>query len=207
MRYTGPKMKRVRKFGEEYALASDRAYADKFRKLQRKQPPGQHGLKRQFKKVSGYGLQLLEKQKLKYFYQLTEKPLRNYYTKASASEGSTSENLLRLLESRLDNVIYRAGLTDSHRLARQLVSHAHFALNGKKVDIPSIAVKAGDVISWRGRSVALKQRLSDLAGANTPVDWLKVDKDTLTIEVVSLPVRAQIDTPIHEQLVIEFYSR
>jgi small subunit ribosomal protein S4 len=207
MRDLRPKLKSVRRFGEEFALAADRGLADKFRKLKRKQPPGQHGAKKAYKKVSAYGVQLSEKQKLKFFYHISERQLRNYYVKASSRRGSTSDNLMQLLETRLDNLIYRAGYADSHRQARQLAAHGHFSLNGKKVDLPSIDLKPGDKVALFSKSVALKELFTGMLAKNAPADWIKINKDELSAEVLSLPKREQIDTPVNEQLVIEFYSR
>jgi len=144
-------MRKVRRFGEEFAMAADRTTAAKFVKNHHKQPPGVHGAKRIFKKHTGYGLQLQEKQKAKIFYHIGEKQLRRAYTEALRQAGSASDNLPRLLESRIDNVIYRAGLANSHPAARQLVAHRQFKLNGILVSIPSIRVKSGDVIEDMAR--------------------------------------------------------
>lgn len=207
MRNTGPKMRQVRRFGEDFALSADRSLSLKFPKLQRKQPPGQHGVKRQFKKVSSFGTQLLEKQKIKFYYHISERQLHKYYVTASGKKGSTSANLMKLLETRLDNVVYRAGFADSHPAARHLVSHAHFAVNGKKVDVPSYQLKAGDVVEVRTKSAALREQFKEMLAKNEPVAWLRVDGAALTAEVITLPERDQIDTPVLEQMVIEFYSR
>ncbi len=207
MRDLRPKLKSVRRFGEEFALASDRGLSDKFRKLKRKQPPGQHGAKKQYKKQSAFGVQLIEKQKIKFFYHISERQLQNYYEKASSKKGSTSDNLMQLLESRLDNFIYRAGFSDSHRGARQLSSHGHFLVNGKKVDLPSYMIKPGDQVTLATKSVALKEVFTAMLAKNEPAAWIKINKDALSAEVLSLPLRDQIDTPVNEQLVIEYYSR
>lgn len=207
MRATGPKLKRVRRLGEEFAMAADRSTAAKYVKLHRKQPPGMHGKKAGFAKMTGYGTQLREKQKARAFYHLTERQLRGYYTKAGKKHGSTDVVLLVELESRLDNVVYRAGWTDSHSAARQLVSHAHLVVNGRKVDTPSFQVRPGDVVSFRGTSSALKTKIQEIANGNKPVSWLKVDPDKLTIEVTNLPTRQEIETPFDEKIIVEFYSR
>jgi small subunit ribosomal protein S4 len=205
-RYTGPKLRKARRFGEEFAMAADRGIAAKFVKNHHKQPPGMHGSTKMFKKHTSYGLQLLEKQKAKTFYHIGEKQMRGYYTIATHAAGSASENLLKLLESRLDNVIYRAGFANTHPQARQLISHRQFSLNGRKVDIPSIMVKSGDVIEFVG-TTKLKDIVSDLATNNTPTSWLKADAKSLKIEVIDLPTREEIEIPFVEQLIIEFYSR
>ena len=206
-RYTGPKLRKVRRFGEEFAIVSDRTIAKKFIKSHHKQPPGMHGAKMSFRKHTGYGLQLLEKQKARVFYHIGEKHMRRYYDMASKQKGSASENILRILESRLDNVIYRAGFADSHPQARQWVSHRQFAVNGQRVDIPSILVKAGDKVEIVGKSSKLKEIMISIAKENKPVSWLKVDPQKLTIEVQNLPVREEIDLPVEEQSIIEFYSK
>ncbi len=200
-------MKRVRALGEEYAMAGDRSTSTKYVKLHRKQPPGLHGKKRIFAKHTGYGQQLMEKQKARTFYNLGEKELRKYYVSGKRQLVSTDVALLVGLERRLDNAIYRAGLTDSHRQAKQLVSHAHFQLNNKKVDVPSIQVKAGDIITFADKSKVLKEKLVEMAKGNKPAGWLKVSPDKLTIEVISMPTRAEIEIPFDEKLIIEFYSR
>ena len=202
-----PIMKRVRALGEEYAMAGDRSTAAKYIKSHHKQPPGAHGKKRMFAKLTGYGQQLKEKQKARTFYNLTEKQLKKYYTFGKRQSLSTDIALLIGLERRIDNIIYRAGFTDSHRGARQLVSHAHFRLNDKKVDIPSIQAKVGDVITFASKSKTLAEKLKESAQGNKPTSWLKVKPDALTIEVVSLPERAEIEVPFDEKLIIEFYSR
>lgn len=200
-------MKRVRALGEDYAMAGDRSTATKYVKSHRKQPPGLHGKKRLFAKQTGYGQQLMEKQKARSFYNLSEKQFRKYYVLGKRQAVSTDVALLTGLERRMDNVIYRAGLTDSHREARQLVSHAQFQLNGKKVDVPSIQVKIGDIITFAGKSKALKDKLVELAKGNKPASWLKVNPEQLAIEIVSMPAREEIAIPFDEKLIIEFYSR
>lgn len=200
-------MKRVRALGEEFAIAGDRSAAAKYTKLHRKQPPGLHGRKRIFAKLTGYGQQLKEKQKAKTFYNLSEKQFKKYYTLGKRQSASTDIALLTGLERRLDNVIYRAGFTDSHRQARQVVSHAHLRLNDKKVDIPSIQVKVGDVITFGSKSKSLREKLGEVAKGNKPANWLKVQPDKLTIEVISPPTREEIEVPFDEKLIIEFYSR
>lgn len=203
----GPRLKRVRRLGEEFAMAGDRSSAAKYVKLHRKQPPGMHGKKAGFAKLTGYAQQLREKQKAKAFYSLSEKQLRGYYNKASHQVGSTDVALLVQLERRLDNVVYRAGWTNSHPAARQLVSHAHLTVNGRKVDTPSFQVKPGDVILLASGKPALKTHIQETAKSNQPVSWLKSDTDKLTIEVINLPTRDEIETPFNEKVIVEFYSR
>jgi len=203
----GPRLKRIRRLGEEFAMAGDRSTAAKYVKLHRKQPPGMHGKKSGFAKLTSYAQQLREKQKARAFYHLTAKQLRSYYLKASRQSGSTDTVLLIELERRLDNVIYRAGWADSHRAARQLVSHAHLTVNGRKVDTPSFQVKSGDVVAYVSNRAALKTMLQDLAKSNHPVSWLKVDPDQLTIQVLDLPTRQEIEAPFNEKVIVEFYSR
>lgn len=205
-RYTGPKMRKVRRFGEQFAMSADRSTAAKFVKNHHKQPPGMHGATHMFKKHTGYGLQLSEKQKARIFYHIMEKQLRVYYAEAKRQAGSASDNLLRILESRLDNVLYRAGFANSHPQARQFIAHKQFAVNGRVSSVPSMLVKSGDVITFVG-ATKLKDIIGDLAKNNTPVSWLKIDEDKLTVTVIDLPIRTEIEVPFVEQLIIEFYSR
>jgi len=206
-RYTGPKLRKVRRFGEDFALFTDRSTAAKFVKSQRKQPPGAHGSTQFFRKYTGYGLQLREKQKAKIFYHISESQMRRYYHIASRQVGSASDNLMQVLESRLDNVVYRAGWANSHPQARQWIAHGQFSVNGRRVTIPSILVKPGDKVELTGKSSWLRETVGAYATANKPVSWLKADGGKLTIEVKDLPTRGEIDLPINESLVIEFYSR
>jgi small subunit ribosomal protein S4 len=199
-------MRKVRKYGETFAMAADRSTAAKYVKNHHKQPPGMHGATRIFKKHTGYGLQLQEKQKAKIFYHINEKQLRRYYAEAIRATGSASDNLLRLLEIRFDNVIYRAGFATSHPQARQLIAHGQFQLNGKSVNIPSIQVKSGDVITCASKQ-KLRDIITSIATNNSAVSWLKVDPNKLEISVTELPTREEIEAPFIEQLIIEFYSR
>ena len=203
-RYIGPKSKIARRFGE--AIYG----ADKVLE-KRNFPPGQHGLARKRKKNSEYGEQLGEKQKAKYTYGLLEKQFSRTYEQAARMGGITGENLLKLLECRLDNVVYRLGFASTRRQARQLVSHAHFTVNGKKVNIPSYLLKPGDVIEVRdtSRSSAIFKRL---VGEDAPVvlvpQWLEREKNALKGTVSRLPVREDInDMPIEEHLIVELYSK
>ncbi len=206
-RYTGPKLRKVRSYGEEFAMAADRSLAKKYVKSHRKQPPGAHGNSQIFRKHSGYGLQMREKQKARILYHISESQMRRYYKLAVKKSGSTSENLLQVLESRLDNIIYQAGLANSHPAARQLIAHRQFAVNGKRVSVPSILIKSGDKIAYVGKSSKLKEIIVANLLENTPATWLEVDQQKLTIAVKNLPDKAEANVPINEQLIVEFYSR
>jgi len=206
-RYTGPKLRKIRRLGEDFALAADRSTAKKFVKSHHKQPPGIHGHTNIFRKHTGYSLQLIEKQKARIFYHIGEKQMRNYYAMASRQQGSPSDNLLQILESRLDNVVYRAGFANSHPQARQWVSHRQFSLNGKRISIPSILVKPNDKIEFVANKSKAKDTMMAIAKENKPASWLKVDAEKLTIEIKNLPQPTEIDLPINKQLIIEFYSR
>lgn len=171
--------------------------------------PGQHGQSRR-SKPSDYAMQLREKQKVKRSYGVLEKQFRRYVTQADRLKGVSGENLLKLLERRLDNVVYRAGLATSRQAARQLVTHAHFTLNGKKVDIPSILVSPSDVVTVKAASVNneyFKQLSQDITTNAVSVSWLKLDTKKLSIQVTGEPLREDITEPIAEQLIIEYYSR
>jgi small subunit ribosomal protein S4 len=204
-RYTGPQCKRCRREGIKLYLKGDRCYTDKCAVARRPQAPGQHGTSR--KKVSNYGLQLREKQKAKRIYGVLEAQFRMYYEEAERQKGVTGENLLRLLELRLDNVAYRLGFGNSRVEARQLVRHGHFTVNGAKVNIPSYQVKAGDVIAVKEKSLASEKfkALAELQG-NLP-KWLTVDKDKMEGQVVELPQREDVDIPVNETLIVELYSK
>ena len=201
-RYTGPKAKLVRKFGE-YIFGNP-----KFDKVLSNKPygPGQHGAGR--KRVSDYGLQLKEKQKLKIMYGLFERQFRNLFKKAERMRGITGENLLQLLERRLDNTVFRLGFANSRAQARQLVLHRHFNVNGKLVNIPSYTLKVGDVISVKDQSKkmdvfhnALRIRKSN------PYEWVEVEKANLSGKLLKLPERSEIPVNINEQLIVELYSK
>ncbi|MEZ4210210.1 MAG: 30S ribosomal protein S4 [Patescibacteria group bacterium] len=206
-RYTGPKMRKVRALGEEFAMQGDRSLAAKFVKLHRKQAPGMHGKKKTFKKMTGYGQQLQEKQKARVFYHLTEKQLVKYYQQATSRPESTDLALLVGLERRLDNVVYRAGFANSHPAARQLVSHGHFTVNGRRADVPSITIKPGDKIEFTGKRAALKEKIAEVAASEKPVSWIAVDNAKLSAQVTSLPTREEILVPFNEKLIVEFYSK
>ena len=204
-RYIGPTCKLARREGADLSLKSPARALDSKCKLEQK--PGQHGASRKGK-LSDYATQLREKQKVKRIYGLLERQFRNYYKKASNKKGNTGENLLQLLELRLDNVIYRLGLAKTRRMARQIIVHGHILVNGKKVDIPSYSVKVGDVITLRERSreQAAFKALREGTGVVTP-KWLTFDAQNLTGTVAAMPAREDIDCPIEEHLIVELYSR
>ena len=206
-RYIGPTCKLARREGADLSLKSPTRALDSKCKLEQK--PGQHGATARKGKLSDYATQLREKQKVKRIYGLLERQFRNYYKKASTKKGNTGENLLQLLETRLDNVVYRAGLAKTRRQARQLVSHGHFTVNGKKIDVPSFAVTQYDIIDVRDKSRSMlwfEEAQDNLLDAVVPA-WLQVVPDTLRILVHQLPERAQIDVPLQEQLIVELYSK
>ncbi len=206
-RYTGPACKLCRREGKKLYLKGERCTSGKCALDRRSTAPGQHGAAK--KKMGEYGLQLREKQTTKRYYGVLEKQFKNYYEEAARKEGMTGENLLILLERRLDNTVYRMGLAESHKEARQLVLHAHFTLNGKKVDIPSILVKPGDVIAVKGasRDSAKIKALAEALESKTAPKWLDVDKTNLQAKVVSFPARDDIDFDFNEQLIVELYSK
>ena len=206
-RYTGPSCKLCRREGTKLFLKGDRCTSGKCALDRRSTAPGQHGAAK--KKMGEYGVQLREKQATRRYYGVLEKQFKNYYAEAARKEGMTGENLLVLLERRLDNVVYRMGLAESHRDARQLVLHAHFTLNGKKVNIPSILVKPGDVISVKesSRDSAKIKGLAEALESKVAPKWLNVDKANLTANVVSFPAREDIDFDFNEQLIVELYSK
>ena len=206
-RYTGAVCRICRREGTKLFLKGDRCMTGKCALERRHTAPGQHGAAN--KKVREYGMHLREKQKVRRYYGLLETQFKNLYNEAERKPGMTGENLLSLLERRLDNVVYRMGLAESRKEARQLVLHAHFTLNGKKVNIPSITVKAGDVIavSESARSNAkIKEEIEKMANRITP-KWLEVNADKAEAKVVALPARDDIDFEINDQLIVEFYSK
>ena len=206
-RYTGPVCKLCRREGTKLFLKGERCMTGKCALDRRSTAPGQHGAAN--KKVREYGMQLREKQKTKRYYGVLEKPFANYYAEAERKSGMTGENLLILLERRLDNVVYRMGLADSRKQARQLVLHAHFTLNGKKVTIPSISVKVGDVVAIKeaSRDLATVKGLIEGAASKLTPKWLEVNKENATAKVVALPAREDIDFDFNEQLIVELYSK
>ena len=206
-RYTGPSCKLCRREGKKLFLKGDRCLTDKCAVARRTTVPGQHGAGR--KTVKEYGMQLREKQTARRYYGVQEKQFLNYYEMADKKEGVAGENLLTILECRLDNIVYRMGLASSRKEARQFVRHAHFTLNGKKVDIPSIICKPGDVIALKDKSKASEKfkGLAELMETAVVPAWLEVDKENLSAKVAQLPKREDIDFPFEEQLIIELYSK
>lgn len=198
-RYIGPSTKIARKFGEPI-FGTDKDFE------KRNYPPGQHGLASKRKKKSEYGIQLREKQKVKYTYGLLERQFRNLYEKASRMKGQKGENLIILLESRLDNLVYRMGVAPTRAAARQLVSHAHITLNGTVCNIPSVIVKPGDVVAVRERSKSLEVITNSVASA-AKYSWIEFDAKALTGKYLNTPVRTEIPENINEQLIVELYSK
>jgi small subunit ribosomal protein S4 len=206
-RYTGPVCRLCRREGSKLFLKGDRCYTGKCA-IERGRPiPGQHGQGR--KKVTEYGTQLREKQKARRIYGLMEKQFGLYFKKADRQKGVTGENLLTLLERRLDNVVYRLGFANSRAEARQLVRHNHFTLTGHKANIPSILVKVGDVISVKEKSRESEKikQIKEMAATRLLPAWLSSDAEQLVGNVVAMPVRDQIDVPVQEHLIVELYSR
>ena len=199
-KYIGPKSKIARKFGEAI-FGADRVLE------KRNFPPGQHGLARKRKKVSEYGQQLSEKQKAKATYGLLEKQFSRTYEQAARMGGITGENLLKLLESRLDNVVYRLGIAPSRAAARQLVSHRHITVNGNVVNIPSYSLKVGDVVAVREKSKSLEVITESLAGKRNRYPWLEWDGATMSGRFLQKPEREDIPENIKEQLIVELYSK
>jgi small subunit ribosomal protein S4 len=205
--YHGPVCRLCRREGAKLFLKGDRCFSAKCSFEKRKYPPGMHGQMQ--RKIGPYGEQLREKQKLRRIYGVLEKQFRLIFAEAERRKGLTGENLLKLLELRLDNVVYRIGLGRSRREARQLVSHGHFLVNGRRTNIPSYRLKPGDVVQVADSSRDLPQvRLINLTLRTRRVpDWISFDPETLTARILSEPTRDQIDTDVREHLVVEFYSR
>ncbi len=206
-RYTGAVCRLCRREGQKLFLKGDRCYSSKCSLDRRAYAPGQHGQSR--KKASEYGLQLRMKQKARRYYGVLENQFHHYFEIAERKTGVTGENLLRLLESRLDNVVYRCGWASSRPEARQLVVHNHFTVNGKKVNVPSYLVKAGDVIAVceKSRSSEKIKTVVEACASRVKPEWISVNADTLEAKIVNLPNRDQIDVPIEEHLIVEFYSK
>jgi small subunit ribosomal protein S4 len=204
-RETGAQCKQCRREGQKLFLKGERCFTEKCGVERRSYPPGEHGRGRV--RASEYRNQLREKQKARRFYQLLEKQFRAYYVKASRQDGVTGDNLLRLLERRFDNVLVRLGFAASRRQARQLISHGHWLVNGKRVDIPSYQLRPDDVITIKPTSTATDtvRQATELTAAVPP--WLQADHDALTAKVLRLPERAEIATPVEEQLIVELYSK
>ena len=206
-RYTGPACKLCRREGTKLYLKGERCMTGKCALDRRGTAPGQHGAGN--KKMREYGKQLREKQKTKRYYGILEKQFLNYFKEADRKEGMTGENLLTLIERRLDNVVYRMGMGDSRKESRQLVLHEHVELNGKKVNVPSIIVKVGDVITVREnfRDSERCKVLAEALKSKSAPKWLEVNADGLSAKVVALPERDDIDFEIEEQLIVELYSK
>ena len=206
-RYRGPVEKLERRFGVSLNLKGERRLAGKSALEKRPYAPGQHGQRR--KKVSEYGLQLNEKQKAKFMYGISEKQFRNLFKEANRQEGNTGANLIALLETRLDNVVYRMGFATTRRFARQLVTHGHILVDGKRVNIPSFRVKAGQKIEIREKSknnVQIKRAI-ELTNQTGIVDWVDLDKDKLFGIFTRIPERSEVEIPVEERLIVELYSK
>ncbi|MFV0501360.1 MAG: 30S ribosomal protein S4 [Bacteroidales bacterium] len=199
-RYTGPKTKVARRF-KDPIFGADKSFERK------NYPPGQHGQNKRRAKQSEYGIQLMEKQKAKYTYGILEKQFRNLFDKASRKGGITGEVLLQLIESRLDNVVYRLGIAKTRNQARQLVSHRHIMVNGELVNIPSYLLKPGDIVSVRERSKSLEIINDSLTGKFNNFTWLELDSATMSGKFMSYPERSDIPENIKEQLIVELYSK
>jgi small subunit ribosomal protein S4 len=206
-RYTDPVCRLCRREGAKLFLKGSRCYTKKCAFERRPSPPGQHGVRR--RKVGDYGLQLREKQKVRRIYRVLERQFRNYFDAAESNPGVTGENLLRLLELRLDNVVFRLGIAASRDQARQMVGHGHFAVNGRPTNIPSYQVKPGDTISVRESRrdrEPFKLAKESLRSVAVP-EWLTIDATTLTGTIAAVPRRDQMPLELNEQLVVEYYSR
>ncbi len=200
-RYTGPQTKIARKFGEP--IYGPDKYLDR-----KNFPPGQHGLTKKRKKTSEYGIQLREKQKVKYIYGLLERQFRNFFEKASAASGVTGLVLLQMLESRLDNVVYRLGVAPTRASARQLVSHRHITVNGNVVNIPSFILRPGDIIGVREKSKSLETIIDSVtSNRRSKLAWLEWDETQMAGKYMSAPERSEIPEDIKEQLIVELYSK
>jgi small subunit ribosomal protein S4 len=199
-RYTGPTTRIARKFGEPI-FGPDKSYEKK------NYPPGQHGLAKKRKKTSEYGIQLKEKQKVKYTYGLLERQFRNLYDKASRMKGRKGENLILLLESRIDNLVFRMGIAPSRAAARQLVIHRHIVLNGEMCSIPSTIVKPGDIVSVRERSKSLEVIQNNISRGAARHSWIEWDSTSLSGKYLNMPLRSEVPETINEQLIVELYSK
>ena len=206
-RYTGPVCRLCRREGTKLFLKGERCMTGKCALDRRSTAPGQHGAAN--KKMREYGVQFREKQKTRRYYGVLEKQFKNYFAEADRVDGMTGENLLKILECRLDNVVYRMGMAESRKEARQLVLHAHFLLNGKKVNVPSLIVKVGDVITVKESSKGLTKFKELAEGMSTKISpkWLEVNRENISAKVIALPEREDIDFPFAEQLIVELYSK
>lgn len=207
-RYIGPVCRLCRREDMKLFLKGERCYTDKCGYERRSYPPGQHGQARR-RKRSDYGEQLREKQKVKRIYGVAERQFRGYYHKASRMKGVTGDNLIQLLERRLDNAVYRMGFVSDHAEGRQLVRHGHFLINGKRVNIPSFLVRKGDVVEVRERSRKITRIIEALGAVDRRgvPRWIELNKDAFTAKVLELPTREDVTMPIREHLIIELYSK
>lgn len=208
-RYIDATCRQCRREGCKLFLKGERCFSDKCSVTRRNQAPGQHGAGSGRKRVKEYGLQLREKQKAKRYYGILEKQFKNYFVKADKKEGQTGENLLTMIERRLDNVVYRMGMAESRKEARQLVTHGHFRVNGKKVNIPSYIVSKDDVITLKEnsrKSVKIKTLIENITAKTVPA-WMSIDKENIVATIIALPTRADVDFPIEEHLIVELYSK
>jgi len=206
-RYTGPACRICRRQGDKLMLKGERCFTPKCPVEKRHTPPGQHTSSR--RKVSEYSLQLREKQKVRFAYGILERQFKRHFAEAERRPGLTGENLLQILEMRLDNVVYRLGFAESRRQARQVVQHGHITVNGRKAAIPSYQVKAGNVISWKASSskLALYQAVAKDIESKTIPGWLSLDREKLEGRVVAVPSRSDLESTIDERLIVAFYSR
>ncbi len=207
-RYTGPICRLCRRVGQKLYLKGEKCYTPKCPFERRPYPPGQHGPQRR-QRLSDRGIQLREKQKARYIYGVLERQFRRFFAQARRQKGPTGENLIKLLERRLDNVVYRLGWAESRAQARQIVRHGHIAVNGRKADIPSMLLKPGDELSWtgRGQRTALFQQAKELVGSRPLPSWLRVDPATMTGKVLSEPRPEEIPVPFSTASIVEYYSR
>ncbi len=199
-RYTGPRTKIARKF-KEPIFGSDKYFE------RRNYPPGQHGQAKKRAKLSEYGMQLQEKQKAKYTYGILERQFKKLFLKAASKKGITGQNLIKLIESRLDNVVYRLGIAPTRAAARQLVTHRHILVNGKIANIPSMLLVPGDVVAVRERSQALEVIVNSLSGRSNPYAWLEWDGNMMTGKFMNYPEREEVPENINEQAIVELYSK
>ncbi len=209
-RYIGPVCRQCRREGMKLFLKGERCHTEKCAIEKRNYPPGQHGKDRKPKKVLGYGLQLREKQKAKRYYGVGEQQFRNLFEKAAIKKGVTGENMINMLERRLDNVVYRLGFGTSRRMARQVVRHGHIGVNGRRVDIPSFIVRPGDtveVVEKSKKNAGILAAVEATAHAPSP-NWLDVDRQALTAKVLTSPQRSDlVQIQLNEQLIVELYSK
>jgi small subunit ribosomal protein S4 len=208
-RYTGPVCRLCRRFGEKLMLKGERCSTPKCPLEKRNTPPGEHYSARGRSRISDRGLQLREKQKVRFSYGVFERQFRKFFAEAKKNPSATGENLLILLERRLDNVVYRLGFADSRAQARQIVRHGHIMVNGRKTDIPSFLVKLGDVIKWREASTKTEyyKKVAEEVEEKAIHNWLSLDKESMTGRVLNLPSKDDIEAGFNEKAIVEYYSR